>query len=180
MRLLITATLAALLSPPLHADIAMETARFAPGSLLVMQDEDGNVVSHLARGEIQGIYRFDLYDGATDDALYAGRYYTDARGEVLLSVTAQGAVTRFEPFSCARTLGECAYEIVHSDGRREPRVRETLQTELGLSWTEWGREGPIATGGTTLDEIGAPNESWRRDLRSGDRSRVHRLSLALQ
>ncbi|MBE9637557.1 hypothetical protein [Salipiger mangrovisoli] len=180
MRLFATALLAAFAAAPLHADIAMETARFAPGSLLVMQDDQGHVVSHLARGEVQGLFRFDLYDGATGDALYAGRYYTDARGEVLLSVTAQGSVTRFEPYSCTRTLGECEYEIIHADGRRELRLRETLQTETGLAWKEWTREGLIATGGTNLDEIGAPRESWRRDLRSGDRSRLHRISLALQ
>ncbi len=180
MRLFFSAVLAALPCAPLHADIAMETAQLAPGSLLVMQDDQGHVVSHLARGEVEGLYRFDLYDGATGDALYAGRYYTDARGEVLLSVSAQGNVTRFEPYSCARTLGECEYEIIHADGSRELRLRETRQTDTGLAWKEWGREGIIATGGTTLDEIGAPRESWHRDLRSGDRARVHRISLALK
>ncbi|MCT4370308.1 hypothetical protein CLG85_008220 [Yangia mangrovi] len=180
MRLFFPALLAALSAAPLHADIAMETARLAPGTLLVMQDEQGHVVSHLARGEVEGLYRFDLYDGATGDAPYAGRYYTDARGEVLLSVTAQGNVTRFEPYSCARTLGECAYDIIHADGMRETRLRETRETDGGLTWTEWGHEGPVATGGTTLDDIGAPRESWRRDLRSGDRSRVLRISLALK
>ncbi|WP_353473607.1 hypothetical protein PVT71_06085 [Salipiger sp. H15] len=180
MRLFFTAILAALSSAPLHADIAMETARFSPGSLLVMEDDQGHVVSHLARGEVQGLYRFDLYDGATGDALYAGRYYTDARGEVLLSVSAQGDVTRFEPFSCTRTLGECEYEIVHADGSRELRIRETSKTDAGLSWKEWGLGGLLATGGTRLDEIGAPRESWRHDLQNGDRSRVHRVSLALQ
>ena len=180
MRLFFYAVLASLAAAPVHADIAMETARLAPGSLLVMQDDQGHVVSHLARGEVEGLYRFDLFDGATGDALYAGRYYTDTRGEVLLSVTAQGNVTRFEPYSCARTLGACEYDIVHVDGLRETRQRETRETEGGLAWAEWDRKGPVAIGGTTLDDLGAPRESWRRDLRSGDRSRVSRISLALK
>ncbi|MCA0997570.1 hypothetical protein [Alloyangia pacifica] len=180
MRVFFTALLAAVCASPLHADVEMETARFAPGSLLVMEDQEGRVVSHLARGEVQGLFRFDIFDGASGDAPYAGRYYTDRRGEVLLSVAANGAVTRFEPDSCARTLGECEYEIVHADGRREMRIRETRRTSTGLAWAEWGNDGLIATGGTDLDDIGAPRESWQQNALNGDSSRVHRVSLALR
>ncbi|EPX82799.1 hypothetical protein [Salipiger mucosus] len=163
-----------------RADIAWQTMRMAPGSLMVIEDEDGGVVSHVARGREGGLFRFDTYEGREARVVFAGSYYTTQRGEVVREVSAGGAVTRFEPFRCARTAGVCDYVILHPEGFRELRRRVTLETPGGLAWKEWGLDGRIATGALELDRIGAALSGWRRDHRSGRRIRSRRILMALR
>ena len=180
MRALVTALVATLSATPLFADIAWRTERMAPGSLMVMEDGRGEVISHVARGVQQGSFRFDTYDGKGNVPVYIGSYYTNDRGEVVRSISADGKVTRFDPHRCARTVGACSYVIIHSDGFRETRKRVTQEIALGLAWKEWGLDGLVATGALELDELGAAKTGWRKDHQSGQKTRSRRLMMALR
>ncbi|MCR8548800.1 hypothetical protein M4578_13260 [Salipiger sp. P9] len=180
MRAQILALLAGLTATPLPAEIAWQTARMAPGSLMVMEEEGGRFLSHVARGRDAGLFRFDTYEGKGETLVYVGSYFTNDRGETVRGVSAEGQVTRYVPYRCARTLGMCSYVIVHSDGFRESRERVTQETALGLAWKEWGLDGLVATGALELDRFGVARKGWRKDHRSGKKTRSRRILIALR
>lgn len=181
MRALFLTILAALsVSQASAADISWKTEFMAPGSLMVMEDEAGGVISHVARGLEDDLYRFDTYEGQSDRAVFVGAYFTNDRGEVIRSLSADGEMTRFEPYRCARTLGMCSYVIVHSDGFRENRRRLTQETRMGIAWKEWGLDGLVASGAQELDKIGATKTGWSLDHISGTRTHSRRILMAVR
>ncbi|WP_303435993.1 hypothetical protein [Salipiger sp. 1_MG-2023] len=179
MRAILLSAILTLASAPLHADIAFQAARMTPGSLMVIEDGHGAFQSHVARGQQDGLFRFDTYESKGKRPVFLGSYYTNDRGEVVREVTAEGLITRFEPYRCARTMGRCAYVIIHSDGFREIRQRVTRETALGLAWKEWGLDGLVSTGALELDQLGAAMKGWARDHQSGVKTRSRRILLAL-
>lgn len=176
----VAAILAVQTATPLSADIAWQAARIAPGSLMVMGDERGEGLSHVARGRTAGAFRFDTYEGKGDAPVYAGSYNTNDRGEEVRSVSADGGIMRYEPHRCARTLGACSYVIVRSDGCRETRKRVTRETAPGLAWKDWGLDGLVATGAPELDRFGAAKTGWRKGHAGGAKTRSRRLMPALR
>ena len=103
MRAFVLSIAVVLAATPLSGDIAWQTGRMAPGSVMVMAEQGGPVLSHVAQGRDGGLFRFDTYEGKGTAPVYHGSYYTNDRGEVVRSVTAEGQVTEYEPHRCART-----------------------------------------------------------------------------
>ncbi|KAA8614120.1 hypothetical protein [Salipiger aestuarii] len=179
MRAFFLSAILTLASVPLHADIAWKTARMAPGSLMVMEDGHGAYQSHVARGQTNELFQFETYESKGNTPVFLGSYYTNDRGEVVRDVTADGRITRYEPHRCARTMGRCAYVIVHFNGFREARQRVTRETALGLAWKEWGLGGLVSTGALELDQLGAAMKGWARDHLSGEKTQSRRILMAL-
>ena len=180
MRARVAAILAVLNATPLSADIGWQTARMAPGSLMLMEDERGEGLSHAARGRTAGFFRFDTYEGKGDAPVYAGSYGTNDRGEGVRSVSADGGITRCESHRCARPLGASSHVIARSDGFRETRKRATRETAPGSAWKEWGLGGLVATGAPEPDRFGAARTGWRKDHAGGATTRSLSLMPALR
>ncbi|EAU46427.1 MULTISPECIES: hypothetical protein [Salipiger] len=180
MRAFVLSIAVVLAATPLSGDIAWQTGRMAPGSVMVMAEQGGPVLSHVAQGRDGGLFRFDTYEGKGTAPVYHGSYYTNDRGEVVRSVTAEGQVTEYEPHRCARTLGTCSFVILHSDGFRETRRRVTRETVLGLAWTEWGLDGLVSSGALELDGLGVARTGWQRDHRSGRSTLSRRILMTLR
>lgn len=153
-------------------DIAWKTDRMAPGSSLVLRNDDGTVFTHLRRHADDGEVRFDTFAGNGPRAQFIGTYFTNDRGEVTRTLSKDGELTLFTPHRCMRTVGECRYTITHSDGVKENRVRITQATSKGLKFKEYGRHGLMHSGEQTLDRMGSNMAGWVTDHFTGRTTRV--------
>lgn len=142
-----------------HADITWKVDRLGAGSVMVMQDRV-SATSHVKRGTDGALHVFDVFEGQGQDAGFLGSYKVTATGNVVESIAADGAVTRFAPHNCARVLGECAYVVTHPDGFAERKVRVTEPTRAGLRYTEYGLNGMEREGVLSLDTLGASEGGW--------------------
>lgn len=161
-----------------QADIAWQADRIAPGSVLVLESDNGAVFTHMKRGTERGQIRFDTFAGDSVAGVYVGSYLTTPQGEITRTIGVDGEVTRYEPHRCMRTLGECRYTIVHADGSREGRVRVTQKTAQGLAWREFARGGLVQTGAQALDEMGSTKGGWRENAQTGQRVETRRIMAA--
>lgn len=163
-----------------HADIAWQLDRFGAGSMLVMKDRSG-AIAHVKRGTEGTMHVFDVYKGQGPTAAFVGRYKTTPRGDVVETVAADGAVTRFVPHRCNRTLGTCSYTMVHPDGFTEPRQRVTEATRSGLRYRDYGLDGLMAEGTQDLDDTGTPKGGVQDKRPSGEgKTRTRRILLAMK
>ena len=60
MRAFVLSIAVVLAATPLSGDIAWQTGRMAPGSVMVMAEQGGPVLSHVAQGRDGGRVRFDI------------------------------------------------------------------------------------------------------------------------
>jgi hypothetical protein len=163
------------LAMPATADISWKADRIAPGSVLVLESDDGAVFTHMKRGAEGGEIRFDTFAGESVAGRYVGSYLTTSSGEITKTISATGAVTQFLPHRCMRTVGECRYTIVQADGSREGRVRVTRETTDGLAWQEYAAGQLVQTGALALDEMGSTKAGWSENAQSGKRTKTRRL-----
>ncbi|MDA7423509.1 hypothetical protein [Thalassococcus lentus] len=179
MRFLILALSLAFSASVAAADISWKADRMAAGSVMVMKDSAG-AITHVKRGQSGDLHVFDTFNGQGRNAAYIGSYHTNARGEVTALIAADGAVTRFAPHRCTRTVGKCSYTVIHSDGFQEQRTRITEETRNGLRYQEFGLDGLIAEGALELDEIGAAKSGWKKQRGQGRKVRSKRVLIALK
>lgn len=145
---------------------------------MVMKDRTG-VLSHVKRGTSGDTHMFDIFAGQGRDAEYLGGYKVNARGEVIQTTAFDGAVTRYAPHRCSRTLGKCTFTVTHVDGFVEQRTRVTEATADGLRYREYGADGLMSEGALQLDQIGAAKSGWRKG--PGKRkTRSRRVMIALK
>lgn len=82
-------------------------------------------------------------------------WVTNSKGEMIQSVTSQGAVTRWVPHRCNRSLGRCAYVRIRPDGTRDHRYRMTKAISGGFEYSVFERDGrPALQGIALLDQMG--------------------------
>lgn len=154
------------------SDIAWKIDRMAPGSTLVLRNDDGTVYTHMRRNAQEGEVQFDTFAGSGPAAAYIGSYFTNERGEVKRTISVDGEMTTFTPHKCMRTVGECRYTITHADGSRENRVRITEVTRRGLKFKEYGVHGLMRSGAQTLDRMGSNTAGWVKDHFTGQETKV--------
>jgi hypothetical protein len=160
------------------ADISWHADQMGVGSVMIMQDWAG-VTTHVKRGEPPEGHAFDMFSGEGRNSTFLGSYTTNAQGEVMKTVAADGAVTRYAPHRCTRTLGECSFTVTHADGFVEPRTRVTRAVRGGLQYQEFGLDGLMVEGGLKLDQIGAATEAWHQEAGRKKR-RTKRILIALK
>ncbi len=161
------------------ADISWKLDRFGAGSVMVLKDRSG-ALTHVKRGTTTDAHIFDVYAGATTSGAYLGMYETNARGDVTATVAVDGAVTRFVPHRCSRTLGTCQFTVIHSDGFQEPRSRVTRATRNGLRYQEFGLDGLMSEGEIKLDANGASKGGWKKNPETGkSKVRTRRIMIAM-
>lgn len=180
MRAQIAALALIFMAPMAQADIAWKVDRFGTGSTMVMADRAGDL-THVKRGTEGALHVFDVYAGQGRHGGFAGSYKTNAQGDVVEATAFDGAVTRFVPHRCNRTVGECHFTMVHPDGFKENRVRVTQETKGGLQYREYGLDGLIAEGALQLDANGASKGGWQRKKNADEKKQKHRrVLLAMQ
>lgn len=163
-----------------QADIAWKVDRMGAGSMLVMKDRAG-ALTHIKRGTEGALHVFDVYAGQGARAQFAGSYKTNAKGDVVETIAFDGAVTRFVPHRCNRTVGECKFTMVHPDGFQEPRVRVTHAIRGGLEYREYGLDGLMTEGQMMVDKDGTAKDGWQRDDKKDEqKQRTKRVLLALK
>ncbi|MDU8910729.1 hypothetical protein [Aestuariicoccus sp. MJ-SS9] len=177
MRALLLAALTTLIATASTADIAWKADRIAPGSVMVL-DSDGDVFTHVRRASDTGLFRFDAYAGHGKAADYVGSYLTNARGEIVRQIDADGKVTSYAPHRCQRSVGKCSYTITHADGFQEARTRVTRDTGGVLEYREYGLDGLIGSGRLTLDAMGTTLSGWRKDHQTGQTTRIRQIAAA--
>lgn len=160
------------------ADITWKVDRLSTGAVMVMQGDQGTL-THVKRGDAQGLHVFEVFDGNGPTATFIGSYSVNERGEVIQTVAVDGAVTRFAPHRCSRTVGTCRFVMTHADGFVEPRTRVTEQTKHGLAYKEYGLNGLIAEGALKLDTMGGAISSWKRTAGEAWKVKSKRVALAM-
>jgi len=179
MRALLIALAMSLSATGSVADIAWKVDRFVAGSTMVMKGRSG-ALTHVKRSAQNGVHVFDVHAGTTPQGAFIGRYVTNNRGEVVQTVSADGAVTRFVPHRCSRTVGTCQFTMIHPDGYREVRSRVTEATRGGLRYQEFGLDGLMSEGALRLDANGASTGGWTRNNSGGQaKTRTRRMSIAM-
>lgn len=179
MRFLILALSLAFSASVAAADIGLKADRMAAGSVMVMKDSAG-AITHVKRGQSGDLHVFDTFDGQGRNAAFIGSYHTNARGEITAMIAADGAVTRFAPHRCTRTVGKCSFTIIHADGFQEQRSRVTQETRNGLRYQEFGLDGLIAEGALELDHMGVVKNGWKKKRGQGRKVRSKRVLIALK
>ncbi|MFW2589637.1 hypothetical protein [Sagittula sp. SSi028] len=163
-----------------QADIAWNVDRIGAGSTMVMSDRAGEL-THVKRGTQGALHVFDVFAGQGGAGGFAGSYKTNARGDVVETVAFDGAVTRFVPHRCNRTVGQCNFTVVHPDGFTEPRTRVTTEVNGGLQYREYGLDGLMTEGALHLDANGTSKGGWQRQKNADEKKRRHRrIVLALK
>ncbi|MBO9464028.1 hypothetical protein TRP8649_00462 [Pelagimonas phthalicica] len=160
------------------ADISWRAGEMGNGSVMVMKDRSG-AMTHVKRGSAGGVHLFDLYAGQGSAAEFLGSYKVNARGEVTETMAIDGAVTRYTPHRCNRTLGKCQFTVTHADGYVEQRTRVTEAVRGGLRYWEYGADGLMAEGAMQLDQLGASKGGWKKG-RSKRKTRTRRIMIALK
>ena len=179
MRFLMLALTLAFSASFVSADVTWRAGDMDNGTVMVMQDNRGTHVTHVKRGSVETGFLFDVY-GGKGAGPRLGSYVVNARGDVLKTIAADGAVTTYAPHRCNRTMGTCSYTMTHADGFVEKRTRVTEETAQGLRYREYGLDGLMTEGGLELDAMGAAKGSWRKDRREKRKVRTKRIMIALR
>jgi hypothetical protein len=160
------------------ADIAWNVKELTTGSVMVMQDRLG-ATAHVKRDSYDDLHQFDVFAGTGADAAYLGSYKVNNRGDIVETAAIDGAVTRYAPHRCNRSVGTCHFTVIHSDGFREARSRVTEETRKGLRYWEYGLDGLMTEGALTLDANGTAQNGWKRAA-GQPKLKSRRVSLALR
>lgn len=174
--LVLAAFLATLSLAPAQADISWKTDEIAPGSALVLKNSDGRVFTHVRRASKGSLIRFDAFAGRSERGAYVGSYLTNARGEILRTIAADGSETDYEPHKCNRSRGRCTYIIQTPDGVKIMRTRITEATPEGLKFQEYEAGKLVASGVVKLDRFGSSAGGWTVDHTTGQRLDTTRLA----
>ncbi|MCT4557709.1 MAG: hypothetical protein N4A61_06575 [Pelagimonas sp.] len=156
------------------ADVAWNVGALKLGSVIIMKDRTG-ASTHIKRENNQ----FDVFAGAVSQVNFVGGYGVNSNGDLVSTTAVDGAITRYVPHNCGRTLGRCEYQVHHPGGLIETRTRVTEQTRKGLRYKEYGVDGLMTEGLATLDETGTVTGGWTR-LKGQPKLKSRRISLAVR
>lgn len=154
-------------------DISIKMQEITRGSTVTIRNSDGKVYTHQHLGKIRGVYAFRTFSGRRAKGHPLGTYFTNVRGELMRAEDRNGAVTKWEPHKCMRTLGQCRYTRILPDGTRQKRTRITEATEDGFRYAIYEDSGELVLSGwAKIDQFGwsvrgayKPNGGKRISLR---------------
>ncbi|MBO29298.1 MAG: hypothetical protein CML61_11190 [Rhodobacteraceae bacterium] len=143
-----------------ESDIAMQMAKIGIGSVVTIANSAGEVFTHVHEGRHDGLWELRSFAGRTRTGESLGSLFLDDRGQIVRQVDSDGAVTRFEPHRCMRTVGECTYTRIAPDGTREQRRRITTPIPGGFTYVIEGPGGLRLEGMAKLDRMGWIKRGW--------------------
>ncbi|WP_209079553.1 hypothetical protein [Shimia sp. R9_3] len=140
-------------------DIRWKSEKATPGDYVSVEQSKGGLIHHVYAGRKGKDFVLKSYRGAQPAGEPVFVTYLDKDGNYRKWVRADGFEIKYRPHDCTRTLGQCTYKEVHSDGRRKKRTRVTEATKNGLAFKEYDESGAFLFGGRiALDAWG-----WRGD-----------------
>ncbi|WP_204114425.1 hypothetical protein [Shimia biformata] len=136
-------------------DIRWRSEIATPGDYVTIDQSQGGRIHHVFRGKSGRSFVIDSYRGKSPEGTPEFTTYADKNGNYLRWVRRDGYEIRYKPHDCTRTLGQCTYTEIHSDGKKNKRTRVTEATRDGFSFGEFDDKGNYLFGGRlALDSHG--------------------------
>lgn len=136
-------------------DISFKMKEIAKGSTVTIRNSDGKIFTHQHLGKINNTYAYKTFSGRQASGDPLGTYFANERGELTRSEDRNGAVTRWKPHRCMRTLGQCRYTRILPDGSRQKRIRVTEATKDGFKYAIYENSGELVLSGwAKIDKFG--------------------------
>jgi len=136
-------------------DIRWQSEKMTPGAYVSINQSQGEMIHHVYTGRRGKAFVLTSYRGAKPGGTPAFETHLDKDGNYVRWVRPDGFEIRYRPHDCTRTLGQCSYKEIHSDGTRKQRTRVTEATKKGLAFKEYDENGTFLFGGKmNLEEGG--------------------------
>lgn len=142
-----TSILCACASIATGQDIRWKSERATPGDYVTIDQSQGGLIHHVFRGKTGNSYITDSNRGPEPKGTPVFTTYTDKDGNYLRWIRSDGYEIQYQPHDCTRTLGQCTYTEVYSDGTRKERTRITQATNNGFRYQEFDQDGQFMFGG---------------------------------
>lgn len=130
-------------TPGRAQDIAADLSGLSVGDFFVYRSSQGTDYTQIYVGQQEGLFVFDVFEGTDATGTRLGAFHTDANGQNVLRVGANGATERFEPHDCRRTVGECRTTYTNAAGTQYAAISLIEATNRGFTMEAFDAQGQL-------------------------------------
>lgn len=132
-----------------HAnDIRWKSEQMTVGDNVSVKYSKDGLLLHVLRRKSLGSYVWDTYKGNKAEGKPTFTTYSDKDGNAKRWVRADGRKIRYAPHDCRRTLGQCSYKEIHSNGKSYSLTRITKATKDGFQFQTITQDGKVRLSGS--------------------------------
>jgi len=95
------------------------------------------------KGNRRGLYVFEVFKGNSTGGAPVFTLHTDAKGQNVRRTNRDGAVEKFSPHDCRRTVGRCSYTYTNTTGQKFKNSSLIETTNSGFNLSAFDSNGNI-------------------------------------